>query len=404
MQARWLVPLLLVALVVALVGPAAPGAAPAAAAAAAVVRSGPRPILTFASRGAAVRRAQTLLNRHGYRVPVTGFYGLLTVRQVRRFQVAHGIRNTGQVGPLTWPKLLGGAGRRPAARAPASHPAASRPVLTFGSRGPLVAEAQRLLGRHGYRVRVTGLYWLQTVRQVRRFQVAHGIRNTGQVGPLTWPKLLGGRSGPLARATPAAGVARPSRAPAPRSAGVVYLTFDDGPTPTWTPRVLDLLARYRARATFFVVGRSAATWPGLVRRSYAAGHGVGNHTWSHRRLTGLRGRGLTAEVGATSAVIGRATGARPRCLRPPYGTVDAASVYQARALGLRLTMWDVDPYDWRRPGAGVIAGRVLSRVGSGDVVLLHDGGGDRSQTVAALQQVLASLSARGFRFRALCRG
>src|SRR5215213_2123640 len=315
MQARWLVPLLLVALVVALAGPAAPGAAPAAAAA--VVRSGPRPILTFASRGAAVRRAQALLNRHGYRVPVTGFYGLLTVRQVRRFQVAH------------------------------------------------------------------------------------GIRNTGQVGPLTWPKLLGRRSGPLVRAAPAA---RPARASASRSAGVVYLTFDDGPTPTWTPRVLDLLARSRARATFFVVGRSVATWPGLVRRAYAAGHGVGNHTWSHRRLTGLRGRSLTAEVGATSAVIGRATGARPRCLRPPYGTVDAASVYQARALGLRLTMWDVDPYDWRRPGAGVIAGRVLSRVGSGDVVLLHDGGGDRSQTVAALQQVLASLSARGFGFRALCRG
>src|SRR5215216_5903632 len=186
MQARWLVPLLLVALVVALVGPAGRGAAPAAAAA--VVRSGPRPVLTFASRGAAVRRAQTLLNRHGYRVPVTGFYGLLTVRQVRRFQVAH------------------------------------------------------------------------------------GIRNTGQVGPLTWPKLLGRRSGPLARATPAVRVARPSRALASGSAAVVYLTFDDGPTPTWTPRVLDLLARYRARATFFVVGRSAATRPGLVRRAYAAGH------------------------------------------------------------------------------------------------------------------------------------
>jgi peptidoglycan/xylan/chitin deacetylase (PgdA/CDA1 family) len=366
---------------------------------AAVVRSGRHPVLTFASRGAAVRQAQTLLSRHGYRVPVTGLYGLLTVRQVRRFQVAHGIRNTGQVGPLTWPKLLGRGGRRPAASS-----AASRPVLTFGSRGPLVAEAQRLLGRHGYRVRVTGLYWLETVRQVRRFQVAYGIRNTGQVGPLTWPQLLGRRSGPPTRATPATRVARPARAPAARSAGVVYLTFDDGPTPTWTPRVLDLLARYRARATFFVVGRSAATWPGLVRQAYAAGHGVGNHTWSHRRLTGLRGAALAAEVGATSAVIARATGARPSCLRPPYGTVDAASVYQARAYGLRLTLWDVDPYDWRRPGAGVIAGRVLSRVRSGDVVLLHDGGGDRSQTVAALQQVLASLSARGFRFRALCRG
>jgi peptidoglycan hydrolase-like protein with peptidoglycan-binding domain len=293
---------------------------------------------------------------------------------VRRFQVAHGIRNTGQVGPLTWPKLLAGAGRRPHARAPAARPAAGRPVLTFGSRGPLVVQAQRLLGRHGYRVRVTGLYWLETVRQVRRFQVAHGIRNTGQVGPLTWPELLGRRSGPPARATPAA-----------------------------RARVLDLLARYRARATFFVVGRSAAAWPGLVRRAYAAGHGVGNHTWSHRRLTGLRGAALAAEVGPASAVIGRATGARPRCLRPPYGSVDAASAYQARALGLRLTMWDVDPYDWRRPGAGVIAGRVLRQVRAGDVVLLHDGGGDRSQTVAALRQVLASLSSRGYRFRALCR-
>ena len=402
-MARWLVPLLLVALVVALVGAAAPGAAPAAAA---VARPASRPILTFASRGAAVRRAQSLLNRHGYRVPVTGFYGLLTVRQVRRFQVAHGIRNTGQVGPLTWPKLLVGAGRRPAARAPAGRsagPAAGRPVLTFGSRGPLVTQAQRLLVRHGYRVRVTGLYWLETVRQVRRFQVAHGIRNTGQVGPLTWPKLLGRGGGGPARATPAARTSPPARATAARPAGVVYLTFDDGPTPTWTPRVLDLLARYRARATFFVVGRSAATWPGLVRRAYVAGHGVGNHTWSHRRLTGLRGAALSAEVDATSAVIGRATGSRPRCLRPPYGTVDAASAYLARALGLRLMMWDVDPYDWRRPGAGVIAGRVLSRVRSGDVVLLHDGGGDRSQTVAALQQVLASLSARGYRFRALCR-
>src|SRR5215218_6021750 len=179
------------------------------------------------------------------------------------------------------------------AAAPGAAPAAAavarpgpRPILTFASRGAAVRRAQVLLNRHGYRVPVTGLYWLETVRQVRRFQVAHGIRNTGQVGPLTWPKLLGRRSGPLARATPTGRVARAARAPAAR---VVYLTFDDGPTPTWTPRVLDLLTRYRARATFFVVGRSAATWPGLVRRAYRAGHGVGNHTWSHPRLTGLRG-------------------------------------------------------------------------------------------------------------------
>jgi peptidoglycan/xylan/chitin deacetylase (PgdA/CDA1 family) len=108
-------------------------------------------------------------------------------------------------------------------------------------------------------------------------------------------------------------------------------------------------------------------------------------------------------VDATSAVIGRATGAPVRCLRPPYATVDAASADQARARGLRLVLWDVDSNDWRRPGAAAIAGRVLGRVRSGDVVLLHDGGGNRTQTVAALDQVLASLSARGFRFSALCR-
>ena len=187
------------------------------------------------------------------------------------------------------------------------------------------------------------------------------------------------------------------------SAGVVYLTFDDGPAPAWTPRVLELLARYRARATFFVLGRSAAAYPDLVRQEFAAGHGVGNHTWSHRRLTGLTGGQLAAEVGTTSAAIQRATGAPVRCLRPPYAAVDAASADRVRALGLRLVLWDIDTYDWRGPGAGVIAGRVLGRVRPGDVVLMHDGGGNRGQTLAALGQVLATLSAKGFRFGALCR-
>jgi peptidoglycan/xylan/chitin deacetylase (PgdA/CDA1 family) len=281
-----------------------------------------------------------------------------------------------------------------------------RPVLTFGSRGAAVRRAQALLNRHGYRVPVTGYYGALTASQVRRFQVAHGIRTTGQVGPLTWRRLLGaGAGGATAQPAPAAGQA-PAGSPVPAtagSAGVVHLTVDDGPTPAWTPRVLELLARYRAQATFFVLGRSAAAYPDLVRQEFAAGHGVGNHTWSHRRLTGLRGGELAAEVGGTSAAIQRATGAPVRCLRPPYATVDAASADRVRALGLRLVLWDIDTRDWRSPGAGVIAGRVLDRVRSGDVVLFHDGGGDRSQTVAALEQVLATLSARGFRFGALCR-
>jgi peptidoglycan-N-acetylglucosamine deacetylase len=285
----------------------------------------------------------------------------------------------------------------PAAVAPAARSApAHRPILSFGSRGAWVSKAQSMLNRHGYRVPVTGFYGDLTARQVRRFQAAHGIRTTGKVGPLTWPKLLG-QGGGQAAAGPAQ-----TRAAA-GSAGQVYLTFDDGPAPAYTPQVLELLARYQARATFFVLGRSAAAHPELVRREFAAGHGVGNHTWAHRRLTGLGGGRLEAEVGATSAAIRQVTGAPVRCLRPPAGVVDEASADRARALGLRLVMWDIDTYDWRRPGAGVIAGRVLGRVRSGDVVLMHDGGGDRSQTVAALEQVLASLSARGFRFSSLCR-
>jgi peptidoglycan-N-acetylglucosamine deacetylase len=313
LKPRWLALLLLPVMVLALVVPVAPVAPPAATAVEAARRPVRRPVLTYGSRGAAVRRAQALLNRHGYRVPVTGFYGPLTAGQVRRFQAAHGIRTTGQVGPLTWRRLLRSDGGGPA----------GRPAPT-----------------------------------------------------------------PL----PAAG-----------SAGVVYLTFDDGPTPAWTPRVLELLARYRARATFFVLGRGAAAHPELVRQAFAAGHGVGNHTWSHRRLTGLADGQLAAEVDPTSAAIQRATGAPVRCLRPPYATVDAASAARVRALGLRLVLWDIDTRDWLRPGAGAIAGRVLGRVRAGDVVLLHDGGGDRSQTVAALEQLLAALTARGFRFGALCR-
>jgi peptidoglycan/xylan/chitin deacetylase (PgdA/CDA1 family) len=295
-----------------------------------------------------------------------------------------------------------------AAVAPAARPAAARrPVLGVGSRGAAVRRVQSLLNRHAYPVPVTGYYGPVTARQVRRFQAANGIRATGKVGPLTWPELLG-RPDVQAVAAPAPAPRPPDPVPAPGTsrspaAGVVYLTFDDGPTPAWTPRVLELLARHGAQATFFAVGRNAAAHPELVRQAYAAGHGVGNHTWTHRRLTRLDAGALEAEVGATSAAIQRATGAPVRCLRPPYATVDAASAGRARALGLRLTMWDLDTGDWRRPGAGVIAGRVLDRVRSGDVVLMHDGGGDRSQTVAALQQVLPSLSARGFRFSSLCR-
>lgn len=178
----------------------------------------------------------------------------------------------------------------------------------------------------------------------------------------------------------------------PRPTKVVYLTFDDGPDPTWTPRVLGLLARHQARATFFVLGNSARSHPGLVARIRAGGHAVGNHSVSHKSLPSLSPGRLHREI---------AGGVRSRCFRPPYGATSARVRTAIRKAGMRQVLWDVDPQDWRRPGAAAISQRILSQVGNGSIVLMHDGGGDRAQTARALDRVLTTLAARGYAFRPL---
>ncbi|HEY3001306.1 MAG TPA: polysaccharide deacetylase family protein [Kribbellaceae bacterium] len=177
-----------------------------------------------------------------------------------------------------------------------------------------------------------------------------------------------------------------------RTGKVVYLTFDDGPDPRWTPQVLDLLQRYDASATFFMLGDEVDAHPGLVRQVRDAGHAIGNHSVDHKDLTKVSAARLRAEI---------AGGPASRCFRPPYGATNARVRAAIRAAGLRQVLWDVDPDDWQRPGAPVIASRILTHVHNGDVVLMHDGGGDRSQSVAALARVLDTLSARGYSFRSL---
>jgi peptidoglycan/xylan/chitin deacetylase (PgdA/CDA1 family) len=179
------------------------------------------------------------------------------------------------------------------------------------------------------------------------------------------------------------------------------LTFDDGPSRTWTPRILDLLRRYDARATFFVVGSAVAAEPSLTRRIAREGHTIGNHTYNHADLTRLSAAGFRAEVSLAQAAIERVAGTTTRLLRPPYGAVNASTRTLAAQAGYKLVLWDVDPQDWRRPGSGSIAARILRDTRPGSLILLHDGGGDRSQTLAALEQVLATLSARGYTFAAM---
>lgn len=181
---------------------------------------------------------------------------------------------------------------------------------------------------------------------------------------------------------------------------VVYLTFDDGPSPTWTPRILEVLARYDAKATFFVLAEEVAKNPQTTAAILAAGQGIANHSATHQTFEGITRFGFQREVGALTGLL---NGAESACLRPPYGAIDAYTRLYAAGMGYRIVLWDVDPQDWRRPGVTAISQAVLREVTPGDIVLLHDSGGDRSQTVLALEIILRELSAQGYRFERICQ-
>lgn len=180
---------------------------------------------------------------------------------------------------------------------------------------------------------------------------------------------------------------------------VVHLTFDDGPHPVHTPEVLELLARYNARATFFVVGYLVQRYPELVQRIVDEGHILANHTWSHENLTKLSRKAFDRTIARTQEVLG---GRASACLRPPYAAITAANREWAAAHGLDVILWDVSGADWLDFTADQIAGRVLRGAFDGSIVMLHDGGGDRSRTVRALEMILEGLSERGMRFLPIC--
>lgn len=194
----------------------------------------------------------------------------------------------------------------------------------------------------------------------------------------------------------------PGHAVPPERRKVVYLTFDDGPNGFNDPRLLRLLRREQVPATFFVVGQSLATDPAAAQRFYLAGHALGNHSWSHADLTHLSAAGVAAELRSTQRLLGPVAGA---CMRPPYGAVNATVLAETQRLGLRMVLWDVDPQDWAHQNTAYIVSRVLATVRNRSVVLLHDGGGGRAATTAAVRQLIPQLRARGYEFRTVpsCR-
>ncbi|WP_083750870.1 polysaccharide deacetylase family protein [Kribbella sp. ALI-6-A] len=197
-----------------------------------------------------------------------------------------------------------------------------------------------------------------------------------------------------------AGQAAAAPPPAPAlPAKYVVLTFDDGPDPRYTPQILDILDRYGAKATFFVVGAEVKRHPELARRLHERGHSVQNHTWSHANLSKLSWSAFERQVKNTDAQIQARTGLAPGCLRPPYGARNGLVDRRAAALGKQVVLWDIDSRDWTRPGVAAIERRVPATVRNGSVILFHDGGGDRAQTIAALPKILKTLTASGFGFR-----
>ncbi|MFE0641725.1 polysaccharide deacetylase family protein [Streptomyces sp. NPDC058877] len=176
----------------------------------------------------------------------------------------------------------------------------------------------------------------------------------------------------------------------------MVLTFDDGPDPRYTPGILETLRRYDCRAMFFVCGEMAVENQDLLREMAADGHVVGNHSWSHPLIPKLRPSLIRDELGSTSEVIERALGAAPLWYRAPYGAWNRHSFEIGAELGMEPLAWTVDTLDWKEPGTGTIVRRVLDGAAPGVVVLSHDAGGNRSQSVAALRRYLPRLLDDGY--------
>jgi peptidoglycan/xylan/chitin deacetylase (PgdA/CDA1 family) len=177
----------------------------------------------------------------------------------------------------------------------------------------------------------------------------------------------------------------------------IALTFDDGPSP-YTTQVLRVLARSHVPATFFIVGQQLAYFAAGLRAELRQGMEVGDHTQNHAWLIRLGEAQQYAQIDAVRRAVRRLGGPTPRLFRPPYGLYDAATLSVLRGLRMLGVLWSVDPGDWRRPGTAAIVRSVLFAARPGAIVELHDGGGNRSQTVAALPAIIDGLHRRHYRF------
>lgn len=198
---------------------------------------------------------------------------------------------------------------------------------------------------------------------------------------------------------------------------IVALTFDDGPDPHHTLPILDILARYQVKATFFLIGHSIVSYPEQAREVVRRGHALGNHTFTHRRLVGCKPTVVADELTRCRRAMQEITGVTPKFMRPPFGEYDPVSYLTARALGYAVVNWSASGEDWQGDSAQVVAGRILADIQPGHIILLHDGWEpphtqtkwqpeydrfqDRSPTMEALPILISRLQSAGFRFLTL---
>lgn len=177
---------------------------------------------------------------------------------------------------------------------------------------------------------------------------------------------------------------------------LIAITFDDGPHPELTPRLLDILKQRGIKATFYLIGKNVDAYPEIVRRMVAEGHEVGNHSYNHPALTRLSPTKVAQEVKKTQEAIQRATGIVPRSIRPPYGATNSRLNQRfLEEFGLITILWSVDPLDWKYRNANRIASHILQHTRPGDIILAHD---IHPSTLAAMPATLDGLLAKGYRF------
>lgn len=176
----------------------------------------------------------------------------------------------------------------------------------------------------------------------------------------------------------------------------IAMTFDDGPSAKLTPKLLDLLAAHHIKATFFLIGENAAENQEIVAREAREGHEVANHSWSHPNLAKMSEDGVRSQLRRTDDAIKSALGRSPTLMRPPYGSITARQKKWINSeFGYKIVLWDVDPLDWRRPGAATVCNRIVKNTRAGSIILAHD---IHPGTIEAMPCVFKELEAKGFKF------